>query len=166
MKNFEKKLKELNVDRFSDIQENSDIQEKLNIEKLNIWKSMILDDYLSYNIETIKDTLITKEFVRNMIQQNVPECYREELEVPVRKYLVENFKEDDIVNAKKFLDDYAINNYENAINNYERRIKFLPYDMSMRMKIRLKEIFRDFMKTQNTPRFIYNAHNTKNRKIG
>ena len=157
MKNFEKKLKELNVDRFSDIQENSDIQEKLNIEKLNIWKSMILDDYLSYNIETIKDTLITKEFVRNMIQQNVPECYREELEVPVRKYLVENFKEDDIVNAKKFLDDYAI-------NNYERRIKFLPYDMSMRMKIRLKEIFRDFMKTQNTPRFIYNAHNTKNRK--
>lgn len=166
MKNFEKKLKELNVDRFSDIQENSDIQEKLNIEELNIWKSMILDDYLSYNIETIKDTLITKEFVRNMIQQNVPECYREELEVPVRKYLVENFKEDDIVNAKKFLDDYAINNYENAINNYERRIKFLPYDMSMRMKIRLKEIFRDFMKTQNTPRFIYNAHNTKNRKIG
>ena len=164
MKNFEKKLKKLNVDRFSDIQENSDIQEKLNIEKLNIWKSMILDDYLSYNIETIKDTLITKEFVRNMIQQNVPECYREELEVPVRKYLVENFKEDDIVNAKKFLDDYAINNY--AINNYERRIKFLPYDMSMRMKIRLKEIFRDFMKTQNTPRFIYNAHNTKNRKIG
>ena len=160
MKNFEKKLKELNVDRFSDIQENSDIQEKLNIEKLNIWKSMILDDYLlSYNIETIKDTLITKEFVRNMIQQNVPECYREELEVPVRKYLVENFKEDDIVNAKKFLDDYAI-------NNYERRIKFLPYDMSMIMKIRLKEIFRDFMKTQNTPRFIYNAHNTKNRKIG
>ena len=160
MKNFEKKLKELNVDRFSDIQENSDIQEKLNIEKLNIWKSMILDDYLSsYNIETIKDTLITKEFVRNMIQQNVPECYREELEVPVRKYLVENFKEDDIVNAKKFLDDYAI-------NNYERRIKFLPYDMSMRMKIRLKEIFRDFMKTQNTPRFIYNVHNTKNRKIG
>ena len=159
MKNFEKKLKELNVDRFSDIQENSDIQEKLNIEKLNIWKSMILDDYLSYNIETIKDILITKEFVRNMIQQNVPECYREELEVPVRKYLVENFKEDDIVNAKKFLDDYAI-------NNYERRIKFLPYDMSMRMKIRLKEIFRDFMKTQNTPRFIYNAHNTKNRKIG
>ena len=160
MKNFEKKLKELNVDRFSDIQENSDIQEKLNIEKLNIWKSMILDDYLlSYNIETIKDTLITKEFVRNMIQQNVPECYREELEVPVRKYLVENFKEDDIVNAKKFLDDYAI-------NNYERRIKFLPYDMSMRIKIRLKEIFRDFMKTQNTPRFIYNAHNTKNRKIG
>ena len=159
MKNFEKKLKKLNVDRFSDIQENSDIQEKLNIEKLNIWKSMILDDYLSYNIETIKDTLITKEFVRNMIQQNVPECYREELEVPVRKYLVENFKEDDIVNAKKFLDDYAI-------NNYERRIKFLPYDMSMRMKIRLKEIFRDFMKTQNTPRFIYNAHNTKNRKIG
>ena len=159
MKNFEKKLKELNVDRFSDIQENSDIQEKLNIEKLNIWKSMILDDYLSYNIETIKDILITKEFVRNMIQQNVPKCYREELEVPVRKYLVENFKEDDIVNAKKFLDDYAI-------NNYERRIKFLPYDMSMRMKIRLKEIFRDFMKTQNTPRFIYNAHNSKNRKIG
>ena len=159
MKIFEKKLKELNVDRFSDIQENSDIQEKLNIEKLNIWKSMILDDYLSYNIETIKDILITKEFVRNMIQQNVPECYREELEVPVRKYLVENFKEDDIVNAKKFLDDYAI-------NNYERRIKFLPYDMSMIMKIRLKEIFRDFMKTQNTPRFIYNAHNTKNRKIG
>lgn len=158
MKNFEKKLKELNVDRFSDIQENSDIQEKLNIEKLNIWKSMILDDYLSYNIETIKDILITKEFVRNMIQQNVPECYREELEVPVKKYLVENFKEDDIVNAKKFLDDYAI-------NNYERRIKFLPYDMSMIMKIRLKEIFRDFMKTQNTPRFIYNAHNTKNRKI-
>jgi hypothetical protein len=148
MKNFEKKLKELNVDRFSDIQE-----------KLNIWKSMILYDYQSYNIETIKDTLITKEFVRNMIQQNVPECYREELEVPVRKYLVENFKEDDIVNAKKFLDDYAI-------NNYERRIKFLPYDMSMIMKIRLKEIFRDFMKTQNTPRFIYNAHNTKNRKIG
>ena len=159
MKNFEKKLKELNVDRFSDIQENSDIQEKLNIEKLNIWKSMILDDYLSYNIETIKDIFLTKEFVRNMIQQNVPECYREELEVPVRKYLVENFKEDDIVNAKKFLDDYAI-------NNYERRIKFLPYDMSMRIKIRLKEIFRDFMKTQNTPRFIYNAHNTKNRKIG
>ena len=152
MKNFEKKLKELNVDRFSDIQENSDIQEKL-----NIWKSMILYDYQSYNIETIKDILITKEFVRNMIQQNVPECYREELEVPVRKYLVENFKEDDIVNAKKFLDDYAINNYER---------KFLPYDMSMRMKIRLKEIFRDFMKTQNTPRFIYNAHNTKNRKIG
>ena len=159
MKNFEKKLKELNVDRFSDIQENSDIQEKLNIEKLNIWKSMILDDYLSYNIETIKDILITKEFVRNMIQQNVPKCYREELEVPVRKYLVENFKEDDIVNAKKFLDDYAI-------NNYERRIKFLPYDMSMRMKIRLKEIFRDFMRTQNTPRFGYNAHNTRNRKIG